>query len=62
MSDELIINFLWTAIMALIVIDIILALIAAWLLKQLFRTRRALERTHPEVDRDSYGRRIRERV
>jgi hypothetical protein len=62
MSDAVIIDFLSIAIMALIVSDIILALIATWLLKQLFRTRRALQQIYPEVDRDSYGRPIRERV
>jgi hypothetical protein len=62
MSDELIINLLLAGIIGLLVIDIILAIIVVWLLKQLFRTRRALQQLHPEVDRDGYGRPIRERV
>jgi hypothetical protein len=62
MSDAVIIDLLWAAIMGLIIIDIILAMIAVWLLKQLFRIRRALQRIYPEVDRDGYGRPIRERV
>jgi hypothetical protein len=62
MSDAMIIDLLWAAIMGLIIIDIILAMIAVWLLKQLFRTRRALQQIHPEIDRDGYGRPLRERV
>jgi hypothetical protein len=62
MTDAVIINLLWAAIMGLIIIDIILAMIAAWLLKQLFRTRQALQQLHPEIDRDGHGRPIRERV
>ena len=60
MTDSDLINLLNCLVMFLVVVNIILALVALWLVTKLWRPRQKFGL--PEIPRDSQGRRIKQRV